>query len=365
MYGIRDVLLTQERNDYHEHLSQAPFKLDCSMGSNPYGVWPGLTCPADLFADIAVYPPSDEPVQRGICKYFSDIADLKPENVLLTCGSIGSILTLNRMVLVPGKHILGVGPQFSAVVDDFVTYEAIYHPVYLKAENNYAFVVEDFLAAMRQYPGAYVYIDNPNNPTGQVIPLSATEQIVALARELDTFVVMDEAYGDYMDNEQSAIRLIDRYDNLAVVRTFAKGMGAAGIRLGYILAQPQIISAANKVNVPYSKNQVAECVACQLLESGWARQCVERVRENKPRMLAALKNIKAVVTDNGVSITMLYVDDDRINLCDLLEQVGIRAITGVGYAGIGQNMVRLNMHEDMDQLIECLRAADELVGQKS
>lgn len=362
MYGIRQTLLAQQRNDYSQHLSQGTFELDCSMGSNPYGVWPGLGCPETLFSHIELYPHSDEPVQRAICAYYDGVG-LQPENVLLTCGSIGAMLTLNRMVLVPGKVILGLAPQFSAVVDDFVTYDADYRPVYLRAEDGYAFCLEDLLDAIKRNPCAYIYLDNPNNPTGQTISLSQTEQILTTAREMDSFVIMDEAYGDYMDRDQSAVHLISRFDNLAVVRTFSKGMGAAGVRLGYILGQKQVIEAAGKVNVPFSMNQIAEHVALSLLQSGWVDTCVARVRADKARLLAALHHLQAARTDPSVPITMLYTRDVEIDLCDLLERAGVRAITGVGYAGIGKNTVRLNLHADMDLLLRCLQRAETLLDQ--
>lgn len=361
MYGIREVLLRQERNDYSEHLSQAPFELDCSMGSNPYGFCPGVSFDAGLFTEVVEYPHSDDGIKDAIIEANAGTVALGRENILLTCGSIGAILALNRMVLCPGKVVLGLAPQFSAVVDDFVTYETLYRPVYLRPERNYAFNLGEFLEAMRANPGAYIYIDNPNNPTGQVIPLADAERIVSLARELDSFVVLDEAYGDYMPPEESAMHLVGKYDNLAVMRTFSKGMGAAGIRLGYILAHPAVIAAAGKVNVPYSKNELAGRIAEELIRHDWAGQCRERVAADKPRMLASLKKLKYAETCMSVPITMLYTDDESVDLCAVLERAGIRAITCEGYEGLGKNGVRLNIHKDIDRLIELLSAAEDLL----
>ena len=78
-----------------------------------------------------------------------------------------------------------------------------------------------------------VYIDNPNNPTGQVLPLADLETIVAQAQRQNTAVIVDEAYGDFVANENSAINLVTRYPNLAVARSFSKGWGLAGLRVGY------------------------------------------------------------------------------------------------------------------------------------
>lgn len=363
MYGINRFILNQERNDYSGHLSDFDYKLDCSMGSNPYGAWPGLTCPPSLISGIAEYPHSDFELRDAIAKYFSDSTDLTDSHVCLTCGSIGSVLALNRMLLRENRVIVGIAPQFSAVVDDFVTYGADYKPVFLLAENSYQFIPDDFMHQLAQYQGAYVYIDNPNNPTGQIIDLASIEKIVVQAKEKDSFVVIDEAYGDYMDNSISAINLVNRYDNLAVIRTFSKGFGAAGVRLGYIIAQPKIVELVNKVNVPFSNNSVANHIALQLLSSDWVEKSVARVKDAKMTLMNALSSsvIKVAHTGGSVPISMLYLDNKDVNLSAVLEKAGLRAITGVGYDGIGKNCVRLNVHINMTLLVECLKDAEKLL----
>jgi len=364
MYGINKFIINQVRNDYSEHLSEFDYKVDCSMGSNPYGSWPGLELKKEVLLQIAQYPHSDNDLKEAIAAYFADAAELTAANVTLACGSIGAMLALNRMTLHENKPVICCAPTFTAVVDDFVTYGVNYQPVYLKKENNYRFSLEDFLAKLEQFHTAYVYIDNPNNPTGQIIPLSSIEAIVQAARQRNSFVVIDEAYGDYMDNADSAIKIIGKYDNLAVVRTFSKGFGAAGIRLGYIVAQEKIINLVNKVNIPFSKSTIAEYIALQLLKSNWVRLTRKRVVAAKRTLLAGLKEIKVGYTSLGVPISLLYCDDENIDLCEVLEHAGLRAITCAGYDGLGKNSVRLNVHENMALVMECLHEAESFLREK-
>ena len=362
MYGINKYILDQIRNDYSEHLSDFPYKIDCSMGSNPYGAWPGLELPKELFTSIAQYPESDSELKQAIAAYYSKDVNLTENNITLTCGSIGAMLALNRMVLKEGKIILGIAPQFTAVVDDFVTYGCKYNPVYLRKEDNYRFNLDNFLRELSKHHTAYIYIDNPNNTTGQIIPIEEIEEIIKEAKARNSFVVIDEAYGDYMDNVNSAIKLIEKYDNLATVRTFSKGFGAAGIRLGYIIAQENIINLVNKVNVPFSKNSIAEYIALRLLESDWIPQTKKRVYEAKKILLNGLTKIKIAHTAYTVPISLLYYDDEEIDLSKVLEKTGVRAITCAGYEGLDQNSVRLNIHENMDLLMECLHNAEKLLS---
>lgn len=361
MYGINKYILDQVRNDYSEHLSDFPYKIDCSMGSNPYGVWPELELPKDLFTDIAQYPQSDSKLKQAIATYYSKDVYLTEDNITLTCGSIGAVLALNRMTLSEGKIVLGIAPQFSAVVDDFVTYGCKYRPVYLRKEDNYKFNHDDFLTEMRKHHTIYIYIDNPNNPTGQIIPIEEIEKIVKEAQARNSFVVIDEAYGDYMDTVNSAIRLIEKYDNLAVVRTFSKGFGAAGIRLGYIIAQKNIINLVNKVNIPFSKNSIAEYIALRLLGSDWIAETKKRVYEAKKTLLKGLTKIEVAHTAYTVPISLLYYDNEEIDLSKVLEKAGVRAITCAGYQGLEQNSVRLNIHENMNLLMQCLHNAEKIL----
>jgi len=361
MYGMNKYLFDQVSSDYLEHLSDFPYKVDCSMGTNPYGAWPGIELPKNLFADIHKYPQSDSKLKQAIATYYSKDVHITEDNITLTCGSIGAIHALNRMTLYEGKIVFGIAPQFSAAIDDFLTYGCKYRPVYLKKENNYKFNLSDFLTEIDKYHTFNIYIDNPNNPTGQIIPLVEIEKIVKEAQTRNSFVIVDEAYGDYMDTTSSAINLIEKYDNLAVVRTFSKGYGAAGIRLGYIIAQKNIIKLVNKVNFLFSKNSIAEYIALRLLSSNWIDETKKRVHEAKKTLMKGLTKIKIAHTSCSIPISLLYCDNDTVDLSKVFEKAGIRAITGAGYRGLGQNSVRLIIHKDMELLMECLHDAEKIL----
>lgn len=361
MYGIRDVLFEQERKDYSEHLSEGGYLLDCSMGSNPYGT-PPLSIPGDVLHQLALYPHEDAELVDLIHQRFAGILDIGDDMIAFSCGSIGACMALDRMCLVPGKTVVCMAPTFTAVTDDIATYEVAFERVYLRKECGYAFSLDDLLAAIKAHPGAFVYVDNPNNPTGQVFPLTDIRRGVEAARAVGSFIVIDEAYGDYMDDEQSALHLVPEFDNLAVVRTFSKGYGGAGVRLGYCIAQPRIIEAFHKVNIPFSKSSVADVLAIQAMQSDWAHKTRMRVLKDKPRLLAVLgacKNLHSAHTDPGVSISMLYVDDEGIDLEKVLLRAGVRVVTCSGYDGLGVHAVRLNLHEDIDTLIELVKKADK------
>lgn len=116
----------------------------------------------------------------------------------------------------------------------------------------------DFLIKKEDYYGKNggVIFPNPNAPTGILMPLSEIEDIVA--HNQDVIVVVDEAYIDF--GGESALPLIDKYDNLLVVQTFSKSRSMAGMRIGYAMGNAKLIKYINDVKYSfnsYTMNQTA------------------------------------------------------------------------------------------------------------
>lgn len=110
------------------------------------------------------------------------------------------------------------------------------------------------------YKTKIIFIDSPGNPTSAVLPNSAIEKL--LKRKI--IVVSDEAYFEY--SGKSALPLINKYPNLVILRTFSKWAGLAGLRLGYAIANPEIIRILQTVKPPYNVNSLVQEVACNVLD---------------------------------------------------------------------------------------------------
>lgn len=128
---------------------------------------------------------------------------------------------INKFVIREGSKVLGYALQFSEYITEVRVMGGFYEYMSLKKEEDFEFNYEEFIEKIND-SYTLVYIDNPNNPTGQVISLDVIEEVTKKALEEEVIVVVDEAYGDSMDIKNSAVNL--EYPNLIVVRSFSKGL---------------------------------------------------------------------------------------------------------------------------------------------
>lgn len=166
-----------------ESAGPLPYDIDCGEGINTVMVPPAAKQAfKELdFEMMRPYPHSVD-VKDSIIQYWKDYCPLNYKRIVLCDGSVGGLYLLNRLFLERGDSVLGIAPQFSEYVTDVRMYGTNVTGVPLKKENNYRFSVEDLLAALTP-DHKLIYIDNPNNPTGQAIPLSDIETILAAANK--------------------------------------------------------------------------------------------------------------------------------------------------------------------------------------
>jgi histidinol-phosphate aminotransferase len=138
---------------------------------------------------------------------------------------------------------------------------------------------------------AITFLCSPNNPTGRADPIDQIDAVLAMAPGL---VVVDEAYGQFAPS--SALDLVHRdapgSERLAVVRTFSKTWAMAGVRLGYVIAAPEVIRACEMVVLPYhldAAKQLAGRLALDFMTEMEAR--VAMLKEERGRMAAALADL--------------------------------------------------------------------------
>ncbi len=153
-----------------------------------------------------------------------------------------------------------------------------------------AYDVEALLAARREKDAAVTIVCSPNNPTGSSLALGEIER---LCDDGDGLVVIDEAYHEF--SGESAVPLLARHPNLVVLRTFSKAKALAGLRIGYLLASPELVREINTARLPYNINFFSQAAALAALEEKEAlATSLQRIVAERERLLARLADVPGV-----------------------------------------------------------------------
>jgi histidinol-phosphate aminotransferase len=195
---------------------------------------------------------------------------LDPER--LVCGA-GSDDIISQLCLAYG----GVGTELLMTAHGFSIYDiaGTYagSKIVRAPDRNLTTDVDALLAAVSPAT-RLLFLANPNNPTGTLIPTSEVER---LHRGLpsDVLLVLDSAYAEYVDRPDfdPGIDLVSRSSNVVMTRTFSKIFGMGGLRLGWCYAPPAVIDVLNRVRSPFNCSVVAQAAGlAALAEPGWVEK---------------------------------------------------------------------------------------------
>lgn len=219
-------------------------------------------------------------------------------------------------------------------------------------------LTSDFSINARDYycENGGVVFPNPNAPTSKYEDLSVVEDIVSHNR--DCVVIVDEAYIDFAG--PSALSLIPKYDNLLVVQTFSKSRALAGMRIGFAIGQPELIKAMNDVRYSinsYTMSRPAiEAGVASVIEEGYFRICVEKIKETREWTAAQLKALGFTFCEPSANfIFAAHPDCPAKKLYEMLkaEDIYVRYFDKPGI----DNYIRITIgtDEEMQTLIQVLR----------
>lgn len=363
-YKLRDSLISQTKVSYaKDDDAHAPAAgIDCSAGSNPFFM-PDAAKKAILqttVQQVNLYPHYGG-LKEAVCRHFAPAASLSNSNILLTSGSIEGISLVNTAFLRDGARVLGICPQFSDYMSNARLLGYDYQAVPLRACDGYSF---DKQAVLQALDGSFslVYIDNPNNPTGQIFPLGDLRDIALAARDKGVCVVIDEAYGDFMPDENSALTLLGELDNVIVLRTFSKGWGLAGLRAGYLAASPDMIAAIGKLSNPYVISEPARRICeAALRDELFLPGCRQSIAARKTVLQKELGGrLHLARTADTVPICLILHEDAGCDLQALLAREGVIVVSGGDFLSLSKNSVRLRLPDpgQFDALMSILTRID-------
>ena len=232
-----------------------------------------------------------DPDCAALREKLAETMKVSPDNLIITNGS-DEVLNFAFMAFCDART--------PAVFPD-VTYG--FYPVFARIDQvpfREIPLKEDWTVDPKDYEGAggTIFLANPNAPTG--LALSRREIAQILEKNPDHVVVIDEAYVDF--GGESCISLIDRYPNLLVTRTFSKSRAMAGMRLGFGVANPELIRDLKTVQYstnPYNVDRLAQAAGIACLEDdGWNQANVRLIRDVRDQTAQRLKVLGFGMTES-------------------------------------------------------------------
>ncbi len=355
---IRNELLSQVRSYAGHTPHAAEDTLDCSLGVNPYGFPPVVK---EAFAAFDPerfyhYPHSDAP-QKAIVDYWADYAFIESENIVLTDGSVSALYLLCNILAKKGAEVVGFLPTFTDMVEYSRMMAMRYVGIPARREENWRMEVSDLVDAISG-DTSLVYIDRPNNPTGQTLSLADISRVLDRCEELGVYAIVDEAYGDFLPCEESAVTLGPKYKNIIIVRTFSKGFGLAGLRAGYIITGQELIRYISKVSNPYMMSELSrELAAAALSDRTYADSHGPDFAAMKRSLRGVCgKELTMAETDDRVPICLLQHRNPRADLQELLMAEGVLTCSGGEFEPLDRSSVRLRVPraEELDKLLRAV-----------
>ncbi len=225
-----------------------------------------------------VYPEYGD-LEERIAQY----AKVKSGQVMVTNGADQGIDIICRAHLDKGDKAIIPFPSFAMHYQSAGIQGAeILEPAY--GVENGSFPLEEVLNLLEDEKVKLVIICNPNNPLGVLTPIEDIEKIIKKTKEKETAVLDDEACFDFCG--VTTKDLIDKYDNLFIVRTFAKAYGLSSLRAGYVISQEKNIQELKKIRGPYDVNMFAKmAILAALKNPKYVEDYIKEVMEiSKPKL---------------------------------------------------------------------------------
>jgi histidinol-phosphate aminotransferase len=284
-----------------------------NTNENPYPPSPlAVKAMQELSSDrLRRYP---NPMSREACAAAAKVYGVPEDWVIAGNGSDDLLAMLIRACTGPGRPVVYPDPTYILYRTLAQMQDAEF--IEVPFDEDYNLPTDELVSAA----GAVTFIARPNSPSGTCCPLA---EIETLARNLKGVVVVDEAYADFaLDN---AMRLTAKYENLIVLRTLSKGYSLAGVRVGFGVAQPALMSGLHKVKDSYNVSSVDCAVAAAAMQDQpYMRACAAKVIASREKLSAALRGVGIKVWPSQSNFVL--AQPSRVPAARLYEALKAKAI---------------------------------------
>lgn len=263
-------------------------KLDAN--ENLYGPSPkALEAVAALHHTVPIYP---DPQARKLRHMLSDVLGVDSEYVFVGAGADELIDLTMRLFIEPGDKILNCPPTFGMYKFDAALVAA--EVVNVTRKPDFSLDIDAIEKAVAEHQPKLLFVTSPNNPDGGLLSQAQLERLL----KLPIMIMLDQAYVEFSATPAEANAVLQRIPNtpnLAVLRTFSKWAGLAGLRVGYGVYPLWLMEHLWKIKQPYNLNIAADAAARGSLDDiEWLYSNLARIRAERDRLFAELQALSYI-----------------------------------------------------------------------
>jgi histidinol-phosphate aminotransferase len=296
---------------------EIPCKIKLDANESPYGFSNSLKTAEKISTNR--YP---DPEAKKLKKLIGKNLAVQKENILQGNGSDELIYYLLSAF---GGPVLYPIPTFSmyGIITQVLGEKKIEIPL----DKEFDLDIDKILSSIRKEKPKLIFLSSPNNPTGNCFSAEKILKIIEASRGI---VVVDEAYQPF-SSEKGFLPLLKDYNNLVIMRTLSK-IGLAALRVGFIIADAEIIKEVNKVRLPFNVNSLSQVVAEEALKNkGELNLSIKKIISERERMSAEMENIQGMKTfPSEANFIMFQVNNtDRVYNALLKKGILVRNLNNV------------------------------------
>jgi len=276
---------------------------------------------------------------------------VSPDWIMAGNGGDELLSLIARATFEPGDEILMPHPAFEPYDIEAKLSGAV--PV-RSPLRGYDTDLDDLLARVTSRTKV-VFLCTPHNPATTIIRRGPLERFLAALGDDPPLVVLDEAYRDFCDDPDTSdgVALAARHPRLISLRTFSKIAGLAGLRVGYVVAQPEAIGWLGRVRAPFNVNRFAQVAGVAALEdSAHLERTRALVLSERPRLLAEVARRGAPAPPSQANFILPRVGEQADALRAALLKAGILVRDGAAVGFPGHLRISIGTRENNDRLLD-------------
>ncbi|MFQ5769013.1 MAG: histidinol-phosphate transaminase [bacterium] len=335
-------------------LKERKYKIKLNQNENPYDlpIWLKNEIVGEMRSLYWNRYPSFS--KSRLREKLSEHLHLPSERLMVGNGSNELLQMVFSTIFSAGKKLLIVSPTFPFYLQLARIAEA--NIIHLEFEQDWSFPIEKVLQVLKDRPVDLCIVCSPNSPTGAI---TQTNDLIRVLESTNGLVLADEAYHEF--TKSNFLKLQNNYRNLIITRTFSKALGLAGLRIGYLIAQPELIQEINKVKLPCNLNILSEFVAFKLLDhQSLIIENVKKIMQEKQRLIQRMNNIKHIkVYPSETNFLMIETPYPASQVFEALAKKGVLVRDISKYHSRLENKLRstVGTSAENDGLIEALQSA--------